>query len=175
MAMDFVNTHFKVISAALGLVIVVLLAIIFSGMQPASKSADTATLPTSQGEQAASISKTEEPTGEAKLGEGVLNGSWTSSADTKLVRTFNPDGTVTDTVIGTAKVTQKGTYAVVNPSTVTGAQVPAESLVGQIILKITFPKTGVTYYTVNSMTTTAFEVTDVSVLSGKNITFTRVQ
>ncbi|MCE9541223.1 hypothetical protein K8R03_01535 [Candidatus Kaiserbacteria bacterium] len=175
--MDFINTHFKLISAALGVVIVILAVIIFSGLMPASESADSTGLqePDSQqtapGSQEASQGGTK---GEGKLADGALNGAWTSSEDAKLVRTFNADGTVTDTVKGRTTPTQKGTYAIVNPSTVTGAQVPAAQLTGQIILKVTFPA-GTTYYSVNSMSRTAFEATNVSVLSGKNITFTRVQ
>ncbi len=106
----------------------------------------------------------------------AMNGTWKSNDDAKFTRTFKADGTVTDAYQGDASATESGTYAVVDPlkeSAGAFGSVSAASLTGMTVLKLTFPKSGVMYFGVNSMTETSLKLTYIG--RGNVLTFTKVQ
>jgi len=104
----------------------------------------------------------------------AMVGTWKSTDDAKFTRTFRADGTVTDEYAGDASATESGTYTVVNPEAETGFPAPAASFAGMTVVKITFEKSGVMFFGINSMTDTNLTMTYVGG-AGKPLSFTKVK
>ncbi|MCE9541224.1 hypothetical protein K8R03_01540 [Candidatus Kaiserbacteria bacterium] len=104
----------------------------------------------------------------------TVTGVWKSDEDAKFVREFKADGSVTDSYEGDASATETGTFTAVNPADATGLPVPAENLAGMTVMKLSFPKTGDLYFTINTLTATKLEMTNLSG-RGNMLMFTKVQ
>ena len=108
--------------------------------------------------------------------DSTMTGTWKSNDDAKFTRTFNADGTVTDAYAGDASATETGTYATVDPlqeSAGAFGSVTPESLTGMTVLKLTFPKSGVMYFGVQSETETSLKL--IYIGRGNVLSFTKAQ
>lgn len=109
----------------------------------------------------------------APANDPAMNGTWKSKEDAKFTREFKADGTITDKYEGDSSATETGTYTTVNVALEAGLPVPAANLTGLTVIKATFPKTGVMYFGVQSLTGTDLSLIHLSG-RGNILTFTKV-
>ncbi len=110
----------------------------------------------------------------APQNDPAMNGTWKSKEDPKFTREFKADGTVTDRYEGQSSATETGTYATINAALEAGLPVPAANLAGMTVIKTTWPKTGVMYFGVQSVTNTDLSLVNLSG-RGNILTFTKVR
>lgn len=111
-------------------------------------------------------------TGEYDAVDPAMLGTWKSKDDAKFTREFRADATVVDRYEGDASATDTGTYVTVDP-TVIDTGVPEASLAGMTVLKITFEKSGVMFFGINSMTESDLTMTYLGG-AGKPLMFSKV-
>ena len=129
---------------------------------------------TSNSTASSSVSNTD--TAAAPANASTMVGTWKSNEDPKFTRTFAAGGAVTDAYAGDSSATETGSYAVVDPlKEPLGAfgTVSAGSLTGMTILKLTFPKSGVMYFGVQSETESSLSL--IYIGRGNLLTFTKVR
>lgn len=102
-----------------------------------------------------------------------LVSTWQSNQDEKFKREFMADGKVTDRYEGQASATASGTWTTVNTDTETIANIPAASIAGKMVIKISYNDGTTTYFAVNSLTQETLSTTDLSG-NGAVTTYTRV-
>ena len=102
-------------------------------------------------------------------------GTWQSTEDSKFTRQFNADGTVVDAYQNDASATMFGTWMVVDPAKEPQdtLNVPADSLAGMTVLKITFSNGDIMYFDVNKLTETSLTLTYLG--RGNVLTFIKMK
>jgi hypothetical protein len=112
----------------------------------------------------------------ATASDPVMVGTWKSTDDASFTRTFNDDGTVVDAYTGDASATETGTFTTVDPlKEPAGAfdTVSPESLAGMTVLKLSFPKSGVMYFGVQSETESSLNL--IYIGRGNTLSFVKVK
>lgn len=104
----------------------------------------------------------------------LMAGTWKSTDDEKFTREFTADGAVTDRYEGDASATMAGTYVAVNPLEDGPAGVPAESLTGSTIIKISWADGETMYFGVSSLTADSLVLVNLSG-RGNILSFAKVQ
>ncbi|OGG53040.1 hypothetical protein A3H16_02385 [Candidatus Kaiserbacteria bacterium RIFCSPLOWO2_12_FULL_53_8] len=105
----------------------------------------------------------------------MMVGTWRSNEDAKFTREFRADGTVVDAYEGDASASALGTWIIVDPTKEPQDMlgVPADSLMGLTVLKLTFSNGDIMYFGVNSLTETSLALTYIG--RGNTLNFTRMQ
>jgi hypothetical protein len=112
---------------------------------------------------------------ETRLTENDVAGTWRSTTDAKFTREIRTDGIITDRYEGDATAGESGGWQAVDLMTETVPGIPAASLAGKTVIKVTWGDgTEVTYFTIDSVTRTTLVTTDLSG-RGAVTTYTRVQ
>lgn len=100
-----------------------------------------------------------------------MTGTWKSSDDAKFTRTFNADGTFTDSYEGEPSANESGTYSVVDATKV-DVGVPATAIAGMTVVKLS-SSSGDLYFSINEVTDSTLVMTYLG--RGNILSFTKVQ